>query len=328
MNDTFPMQTQVIGHDWAIDLLRRQEAMGRIPQSILLAGPPNVGKATVARFFAHYLNCQAEDRPCGACSACRKISSGNHPDVRLWDDEAALKIEEIRALQRQLSLSPYEGRYRVALLCNFERATTSAANALLKTLEEPAEQVILILTTIDPSALLPTIVSRCQVLSLRPLPLHQVAEALQTRWQASPVQAELLAQLAAGRLGWAVRALRDETILERRQACLTDLFGLLSMNRVERLAYAQTLGRDTAAIKETLLIWLTLWRDVLLLRSGSQTHLLNRDWLEAMQGIVPHGSLIQAKEMVDRLRTALLNFDYNVNARLNLEMVLLKLPKY
>ena len=178
MNDFVSTQIQVSGHEWAVDLLKKQAQVERIPQSLLFSGPPNVGKATLARFFAQYLNCHSETRPCGRCLACRKISSGNHPDVRLMDDGGTLKIDEIRELQRDLSLSPYEGRYRVAMLCNFERATTSAANALLKTLEEPAEQVVLILTAIDPGGLLPTIVSRCQVLALRALPLLGVLTAV------------------------------------------------------------------------------------------------------------------------------------------------------
>ena len=149
----------------------------------------------------------------------------------------------------------------MVVLCNFERATFSAANALLKTLEEPASQVVLVLTASDPGALLPTIVSRCQMLTLRPLSTQTVAEALQTYWQASPDQAELLAQLAAGRLGWAVRALEDQELLVRREHHLQELLALLGAGRVERLAYAQQLSRDLAMLKEVLSLWLTVWRD-------------------------------------------------------------------
>lgn len=328
MDDTSSSPIKVIGHEWAIELLTRQAQAGRVPQSILLSGPLNVGKSTVARFFAQFLNCQAEAKPCGHCISCRKIVSGNHPDVRLLDDDGPLKIEEIRALQRDLFLSPYEGPYRLALLCNFERATISAANALLKTLEEPASMVVLILTAIEPGALLPTIVSRCQLLALRPLPRQPIVEVLQSDWHASADQATLLARLCAGRLGWAVRALEDKRILEYRQACLQDLFDLLTMNRVERLAYAQRLSRDPVALKDTLMIWLSLWRDLLLLRSGSRTNILNLDWQDSLQHIVPQGNITQAKEMIERLQRAILNFDYKVNPRLNLETVLLRLPRY
>ena len=341
-------QIQVTGHKWAVDLLKRQVTTGRAPQALLLTGPLNVGKSTVARFFAQYLSCQATTKPCGKCLSCRKVVSGNHPDVRVWDDEGlteagglkdvgkeagikeaglkAIKIDQIRELQRELALSPYEGQYRVTLLCNFERATLSAANALLKTLEEPNPQVVIILTATDPGALLPTIVSRCQTLALRPLPTQEVVEALQTRWQASPAQAELLAQLAAGRLGWAIRALEDENLLKRRERYLHDLLDLLRQNRVERLAYAYDLSRNPALLKETLMSWLTLWRDLFLLQSGSQTKILNLDWQDTLQNLATQSNIAQTREVVVKLRTALANLERNVNPRLNLETVLLKMP--
>lgn len=324
-----PFKVQVIGHEWALELLERQQAAGRVPQALLLTGPPNVGKSTVARYLAQRLNCQGTPQPCGQCVSCRKIVSGNHPDVRIFDsDDQALKIDDIRNLQRELSLSPNEGRYRVVVLANFERATLSAANALLKTLEEPAAQAVLVLTATDPGALLPTIVSRCQMLALRPLATSLITEALQTVWQATPEQAELLAQLSAGRLGWAVRASTDQELLTRRERHLQELVELLGMGRAERLAYAQQLSRDGALLREVLILWLTVWRDLLLLQSGAaQTKIMNLDWRERLQALAAHSSLAQASDMVVRLRTALINLERNVNPRLNLEVLLLKLPR-
>jgi DNA polymerase-3 subunit delta' len=327
MNTSPLAQIQMVGHQWAVDLLKRQALAGRVPHALLLTGPLNVGKTTLARFFAQYLNCRGQDKPCGRCVSCLKLVSGNHPDVRMWDDDSeAIKIDEIRELQHELHLSPYEGQYRVAILSNFERATLSAANALLKTLEEPAPQVVLILTATDPGALLPTIVSRCQGLALRALPTPDVVEALQQRWLASPEQAEVLAQLAAGRLGWAVRALQDNSVLERREAYLSDLLDLLRMSRGDRLAYAVELSQNAVLLRETLLGWLTIWRDLLLLQSDCQTKILNLDWQETLQNLAGRGTLTQSQEMVTRLRAALENTGYNVNPRLNLETVLLKMP--
>ena len=318
---------QVVGHRWAIELLNRQIEHGHMPQALLIAGPLHVGKSTLARFVAQSLNCQGAERPCGRCVSCRKISSGNHPDVRIFDqDDEPIKIEQVRELQRELALSPYESSYRIALLCNFERATTSAANALLKTLEEPAGPVVLILTATDPSKLLPTIVSRCQILTLRPLPQPEILAALQTRWQAAPEQAELLAQLAAGRLGWAVRALADDDFLARREQQLQDLLALLRQSRAERLAYAQQLSRDLNTIKELLTLWLTIWRDLLLVQSCSQVRLVNLDWQQTLAKVAGQVQFSQTIATVVTLRRALKNLEHNVNPRLNLELVLLKLP--
>ncbi len=328
MTENQDFALHIVGHTWALDLLKRQYENERVPQSLLITGTPNIGKSSVARFFAQYLNCQGELRPCGHCLSCRKVVSGNHPDVRIFDDNGPLKIDEVRTLQRELSLSPHEGEYRVALLCNFERATISAANALLKTLEEPASQVVIILTAPDPGILLPTIVSRCQILTLRSLPDAEVQDALLSRWQASAEQAELLAQLAGGRLGWAVRALTDEDFVARRAQYMADLLDLLRMHRAERLVYANEMSRDTAVLKEALTLWLTVWRDLLLLKSGSQTKIVNLDWHEILQNIALQSNIAQLKETIFRLRTTLLNLDRNVNPRLNLEVALLKLPRY
>jgi DNA polymerase-3 subunit delta' len=256
------------------------------------------------------------------------VVSGNHPDVRIIDNDERLKIDQVRILQRELSLSPLEGQYRVAVLCNFEEATRSAANALLKTLEEPAAQVVIILTAPDPGGLLLTIVSRCQVLTLRPVPDADISVVLQERWQTRPEQATLLARLAAGRLGWAIRALTDEDFLARRAQYLDDLLDLLRMRRAERLAYAYEMSRDVAVLKEVLTLWLTIWRDLLLLKSGSQTKIVNLDWQDVLQNLAQRSNISQAKEMILRLQAALLNLERNVNPRLNLEVLLLKLPLY
>jgi DNA polymerase-3 subunit delta' len=262
------------------------------------------------------------------CASCRKLTSGNHPDVRIFDsDDQPLKIDHIRDLQRELSLSPNEGQYRVALLCNFERATTSAANALLKTLEEPASHVVLILTATDPGVLLPTIVSRCQILTLRPLPSSTIVPALQKHWSADLAQAELLAQLAGGRLGWAIRALADQELLTRREHHFQELLELLAGSRVDRLAYAHKVSRDPVMLKEILTQWLIIWRDLLLLQSGTaQAKIMNLDWQDALQTLAHQSSITQSAEMVARLRMALINLERNVNPRLNLDVVLLNLP--
>jgi len=214
----------------------------------------------------------------------------------------------------------------VAVLCEFERATPEAANALLKTLEEPPDQVVLILTATEADVLLPTIVSRCQVLSLRPLPLALVKEALVSRWGADPAHAELLAHLSGGRLGWAVRALEDEALLTRREECLDDLASLMSKGRVERLAFATRLSRDPGLARETLALWLGWWRDVLLLASGSQVPVTNIDRGAMLRQQAGQVTLRQAQRMVAQLQSTIKNLDQNVNLRLALEVLLLSLP--
>jgi DNA polymerase-3 subunit delta' len=319
---------RVIGHDWAINLLLNGLARGRVPHAILIVGPPNIGKTTVAFTFAQALNCTGGPPvPCGECVSCRKVVSGNHPDVRILDaPDQTLKIGEVRELQRELSLSPHEGHWRVAVLADFERATIEAANALLKTLEEPPAQVALVLTATEADVLLPTIVSRCQVLSLRSLPRPSVKEALISHWAAHPTQAELLAHLSDGRLGWAVQALADEALLARRNEHLDNLASLISKGRVERLAYAADLSRDPARVREVLALWLGWWHDILLLASDSQVAITNIDRVTMLRQQAGQVTIRQAQRMVAQVRSTIKNLDQNVNVRLALEVLLLSLP--
>jgi DNA polymerase-3 subunit delta' len=290
-----------------------------------------VGKTTLARALAAALLCQGEgDPPCGACRACRLVASGNHPDLHVLESEragASLKIEQVRDLQHQLSLTPVEARWRVAILRRFEEATTSAANALLKTLEEPPPYVVLAVLASDADRLLPTIVSRCQQVPLRPLPVGVVREALIERWNAVPEQAELLAHLSGGRLGWAVRTLDDRAALQRRARRLDDLDRLLSAPVVERFRYAERLARDAVATQETLDLWTGWWRDVLLLAAEADAPLTNVDRRGALRDHARRFGVERSGAVVEALRSAADRLSRNANARLTLEVLMLDLPR-
>src|SRR6185369_5629512 len=176
------------------------------------------------------------DPPCGRCRHCLLSARGSHADLLTAEPTvsgksvrtAKIKIEPVRALMHDLSVSPVEARRRVARIWRFDTANSEAMNAFLKTLEEPPGPTVILLTAERADDLLPTIVSRCAVVPLRPLPLEAVREALITNWLASADQAELLAHLAQGRLGWAVRMQADGAALEARQQTLDDLSALVA----------------------------------------------------------------------------------------------------
>jgi DNA polymerase-3 subunit delta' len=318
---------QVVGHEWAVELLERSLVNGRTAHAYLLLGLPQIGKTTLALNFAQALNCLGEGKPCGQCRSCRKIAHGSHPDVRVIEAiNRTIRIDQIRAMQREVALSPHEGRWKVYVIRQMERATTEAANCLLKTLEEPPSQVILMLTASDMDQLLPTIVSRCQVLNLRPPSVLLTQKALEERWEIDPDRARLLARLSGGRLGWAVRASDDKAILRKREKRLNEMIELVGQGRVERLRYAQHLSQSPDGLRDVLDLWLSWWRDLLLIEGESSTEVTNMDREATLRSQAQGYSLTQVRDFIEALRTAVWQLEHNTNTRLTLEVLMLSLP--
>lgn len=334
----------IAGHEWAVAALQRTISTGRVPHALLFVGPPGVGKRTLARTLASVLQCTAEpaDRPCGQCRACLRIADGNYPDLRVIESERAvagkqdrrdISIDQIRALQHQLSLKPYEGRWVIGVIAGAHTMSDAAANCLLKTLEEPQPQAVLILTAPDVGQLLPTIVSRCQVFALRPMPPAAAEAALTDRFGVAPGQAAELARLSGGRIGWAVRAVQDSAVLALRQQRLDALSQVLSAGRGQRLTQAAALGDEHGkgvdgreAVYDTLDLWATWWRDVLLVQAGCSEQIANADRREELADAAARYSPAHATHSLAALIAARDNLEHNVNARLAIEALLLSLP--
>lgn len=324
------MVWQVIGHNWAVELLRSSLATDRVAHAYLLCGPPQIGKTRLALALAQALNCAQPDPPCGQCASCLKIARHTHPDVRLIVGEGAgqsIKIDQVRALQREAILSPYEGRYRVFILRRMDLASTEAANSLLKTLEEPPGHVVLGLTAVCAEALPATVVSRCQCLDLRPVACNVVEAALRDKGIPAP-KAQLVARLSTGRMGWALQACQNDAILRQRQQDLDRLIGLLSADRVERLDFAWKASRDPVTSRRLIGLWTGWWRDLLLLCGQDGSHVVNVDRNDELWSLARQSTLSQAWTVLKALQAAATQLEANVNARLALEGLLLKLPRW
>jgi DNA polymerase-3 subunit delta' len=319
----------VIGHEWAVDHLGRALRHGRMRHAYLLTGPRQIGKTTLARALAAALNCTGDNPPCGECRACRLTLKGAHPDltiVQAEQDEGPIKIGQVRELQQTLALRPYEARYRVAILRRFDAARPTAQDALLKTLEEPSPHTVLILTADAPDRLLPTIISRCQPLNLRPLPVNTVREALEWQFDAPQDVARTLAQLSGGRIGWAINALQDTTEIDRRNEGLEALLAVLGDSRRARFKLAEQLGKQKDELYVLLDTWQVFWRDVLLAASGSRALLTNEDYRAVIDELAERVDVDGAQTALNATRRTLDYLGKNVNVRLALEVLLLDYP--
>ncbi len=329
---------QITGHEWAVRLLSSAIDHNRVGHAYLITGPDSIGKMTLARTFAQALNCTAEreQRPCGVCRACQLIREDKHPDVRTVLPEISdrgvqsIKIEQVRRLQQDLSLSTYEARYKVALLKRFDTANLNAANAFLKTLEEPPANVILLLTAMDSDTILPTINSRCRAVKLRPVPTSLIEETLMTRHHVGPEEANTLAHLADGRLGWAIRAHQDPALLQARRDQLDTLHQALPGGLVARFALVESLARKAETLPPLLQTWLSWWRDLALLsygRQGANQRITNIDEIELLHELAGHWPRKGVLAALQQTEAALRQLRQNANARLVMENVMLAYPR-
>jgi DNA polymerase-3 subunit delta' len=245
----------IIGNERAIGLLTSSIEQGRVAHAYLFAGPAGVGKGLVAREFAKALNCErGETHPCDACVTCRKIDHGTHPDV-LWFRPAGamriIRVEQVAEFLQAASFRPYEGRWKVFILVDADRLNVQSQNKVLKTLEEPAPDTAIILTSAAPEALLPTIRSRCQRIAFHPIAREAIERFLIEHRGAPAGRAAVAAALAQGSLAGAIELL-DEHADQRRQG----LYNALAAGGFEHFADLQAMAlgieKELVARRDTL----------------------------------------------------------------------------
>ena len=335
---------QVHGQD---HILRQLEAslttswQDRSAHAYILVGPPHVGKMTLAMNLAQGVNClQGPGAPCGDCTQCLRIAQRLHADVRTvsvnQNDAAgpsrtAIGIDDVKEVTRQVNLKPFEGACSVIIFDHADSMSDEAANALLKTLEEPPPQVLILLLTNNEEAVLPTIRSRCQRLLLLPLAKNRLEDQLVTEHQASVEEADRLARLSRGCIGWAITALSGaDGLLEHREEELDRLTMVCQSGLAERFSFASDLAnlfyKDRNAAKASLFLWLRWWRDLMLIKEGGEEYINHSDRLTELRLQATQLTTPQIVHFIKRLVESLEALDRNASARLALEVLMLDLP--
>ncbi len=325
----------LIGHEWAVRLLQNHIRNQDTRHAYLITGPSGVGRRTLALRFIQSLNCLNPPEPgsfCGVCRVCRQVAAMQHPDLLVAAAETRggiLKIDTMRELQHSLNLNPYESPWRVALVLRFEEANQNAENALLKTLEEPPERAKIVLTANDENALLPTVVSRCECIRLRPQPADELKKVLTTRKQLPEAEAERIAHLACGSAGYAFSLLESPEKTERLLSIARDGIELFGENTRQRFRFAEDFRdvKKRPELRSILQVWQSLFRDLLLLSVDESTGSLTfMDYRAEMIALIRKSAPGTFRRMISRINEATTYLDANVNLQLLLEALFLDWP--
>ncbi len=346
------------GHPGATRLLSKSSELGRLAHAYLITGPEKVGKRTLALDIACMVNSEpvvdmfgtSDNIDLSTSHQADRIRRGIHADVRVInvdteldkdsksgsdEDEPArgrqtISIEHIRELIKDTATMPFEGLKKVFIIDGAHRMVEAAFNAMLKTLEEPTDEVIIILTAPTDEALPETVVSRCQRIDLRPVDQKVIEAELIERFEADEATALSLSRLARGCPGWAIDAMKDATIVDAHNQAVLRFAEIVTGNVEERFRYARQTGgqfwRDRDAVLAEMQRWLEWWRDVAMMRHKLNDQVTNFEWSDLLSEIAVQLKEAQISAAVTSIQDALIALEANAVPQLTLEVMMLDLP--
>jgi DNA polymerase-3 subunit delta' len=318
--------SSIYGQEGPIAVLQSAIEKKRVPHAFLFYGAEGIGKRTTALIFAKALNCKEGGAdPCDTCTSCRKIDSGNHPDVLIIEPEGQfIKVADIKELQERLRFLPLEGARRVVIIDDAERMNVTSANSLLKTLEEPSASNVFVLVSSRPHLLPMTILSRCQRLRFNPVQRDVIADFLEKKHSLEPAKAIILASSAGGSIGRAL-SLHKGDYLTLRDSIL-DRLAKGALDPLGCLALASVLIGDKEVILEALEILKAWYRDLLVFKETVRVEaLINQDHkgdIERLAGFLDGGAILRG---VGAIQDAAAAIERNVNKQLTLETMVFTL---
>ena len=347
-----PRFESIVGQEKPVRLLSNIIQKGKIPHALLFTGIEGVGKREAANVFAMACNCLAatfpnqtfsdqgidherEARPpspCGVCKSCRKIISGNHPDViSIQPEKAHIQIGQIRDLCHMLAMKPYEARYRVVIISDAHTLNPGAGNALLKVLEEPPDRTVLVLTAYHLHDLLPTIASRCQHIRFNPISHDALTNVLVTKEGISAREADLLATLAKGSLTGALSLVTSGWIEQRAwilRMIAKEPDGQSPLNRVTTLlAFSEKLAQEKDRLENALEI-LKIWFRDLMIYQLSPDMIVNKDLSHTLKRLSEETAMNDLLSAYEAIQSAQEKINGNANPRLTLDVMMMKLTEF
>lgn len=326
--------TRIQGQNMAKQIISKAIKNDSVAHAYLFYGPESIGKKLTAIEFAKALNCitSVSGDSCDTCPSCRKIEQRIHPDFFLLEPtkttatakEGAIRIDEIRELQKKLGLQPYEGKKKVAVIDSAESMNLQAGNSFLKTLEEPTPSTVLILIASNLHQLLPTVISRCQRVQFTPLTISSMQQILRLQGDIEPDELDLRAAHSRGQVNRALDYNSNESIHHRQE--LVTLIETVSLDQAEVVfEWSRIWSKQTDKLSVILDHLMSLLRDLAFMKTGGNVKdLYSMDLAAKLKPLAAKKTLSEILNMFDSVQQTKYALLANANTQLSLENMLLR----
>lgn len=322
----------IYGQEQMKEHLQNALAARKISHAYIVNGEKSSGKEFIARIFAMALQCEeGKAEPCQQCHSCKQALSGNQPDIIFVTHEKpnTISVEDIRSqINNDVAIKPYSSPFKVYLVNDAEKMTVQAQNAILKTLEEPPEYAVIMLLTSNVNSLLPTILSRCVVLNMKPVADEKVKKFLMEDMEIPDYKAEVCVAFARGNVGKAKALAVSEEFENVKSEALSLLKYIQDMEMYEIVAAIKKISEYKLEVNDYLDIMSIWYRDVLLFKATSDpNHLVFREEIQAIRRVAERSSYEGIENVIDSLAKAKQRLNANVNFELTMELLLMEIKE-
>ncbi|MDE7252376.1 MAG: DNA polymerase III subunit delta [Acetatifactor sp.] len=324
--------TDIIGQEQIKEHLQNALSSKKISHAYIINGEKSSGKEYIARVFAMALQCEKGGvEPCQECHACKQALSDNQPDIIFVGHEKpnTISVDDIRLqVNNDVAIKPYSSPYKIYIVNEAEKMTQQAQNAILKTLEEPPEYAVILLLTTNVNALLPTILSRCVVLNMKPVADERVRKYLMEELQTPDYKADVCVAFARGNVGKAKALASSEDFEHVKNEALSLLKFIRDMELYEVVTAVKKIGDYKLEINDYFDIMAIWYRDVLMFKATKDANnLVFREELGALRKCAQHSSYEGIETVIKALDTAKRRLDANVNFDLVMELLFLTIQE-
>lgn len=322
----------IVGQEQIKEHFRSALTSRKISHAYIINGEKSAGKEFIAKIFAQTLQCEkGGEEPCMECHSCKQALSDNQPDIIKITHEKpnTISVDDIRAqINNDVAIKPYSSPYKVYIMNEAEKMTVQAQNAILKTLEEPPEYAVILLLTTNVNSLLPTILSRCVVLNMKPVADDLVRKFLMEELQIPDYKAEVCVAFARGNVGRAKALASSEEFDNVKAEALSLLKYIQDMELYEIIAAIKKINDYKLEVNDYLDIMAIWYRDVLLFKATNDSnHLIFREEIQTLRKVAQRSNYEGIERVIQALDKAKNRLNANVNFELTMELLFLEIKE-